>query len=165
MPEPFLGEIRMLGFGFPPTGWALCDGQLLPINQNQSLYSLLGDTYGGDGRTTFALPDLRGRVPIHVGEGFEEGQRGGAAAHPLSVEEMPAHGHTARASDQAGDTPVPADAVLGRANNLYAEAADPTSLRSGTIAGEGDGRPHQNMQPYLGTNFVIALRGLFPTRN
>lgn len=165
MPEPLLGEVRMMGFDFAPEGWARCDGQLLPISQNQSLYALLGNTYGGDGRTTFALPDLRGRVPIHVDEGFREGEAGGEALHPLSVQEMPAHVHTARASDQAGDTPVPVDAVLGRANNLYGEAANLTPLRPGTIADGGGGQGHQNMQPYLGVNFVIALQGLFPSRN
>lgn len=165
MSEPYLAEIRIMGFNFPPRSWALCDGQILPINQNQSLYSLLGTTYGGDGRTTFALPDLRGRVPIHEGSGHSLGQRSGEETHTLGVNEMPAHTHSARASSDAGDTPVPVNSQLGAVNNLYRAADSLTPLLPGTIANTGGSQGHQNMQPYLTLSFCIALQGVFPSRN
>lgn len=170
MSEPFLGEIKIVGFNFPPRNWAFCDGQILPINQNQSLYSLLGTTYGGDGRTSFALPDLRGRVPIHEGtrpggQTHALGSKSGEEAHPLSTAEMPVHKHTARASSVSGDAPVANDFVLGSANNLYHTPDNLTSLRAGTLANTGSNQGHENMQPYLALAFCIALSGLFPSRN
>lgn len=170
MSEPFLAEVRMVGFNFAPRGWAFCDGQILPINQNQSLYSLLGTTYGGDGRTSFALPDLRGRTPIHVGRSngggdHRLGQKSGEETHTLSANEMPQHRHMVQASSANANTPVPQGEVLAAANNLYRDATNLTGLRSGTITGVGGGQAHENMQPYLAVNFCIALQGLFPSRN
>lgn len=170
MSEPFLAEVRIVGFNFAPRGWAFCDGQILPINQNQSLYSLLGTTYGGDGRTSFALPDMRGRAPMHVGRSnggqeHREGQKSGEETHTLSVAEMPQHDHVARANSAAGNTPIPVGASLARANNLYREPTNLTALRAGTVTNVGGGQAHDNMQPYLAINFCIALQGLFPSRN
>jgi microcystin-dependent protein len=171
MSEPFLAEIKIVGFNFSPRGWAFCDGQILPINQNQSLYALLGTTYGGDGRTTFALPDLRGRTPIHVGSSNGTshglGQKAGAEGVALSVSEIPTHTHTARASSDLGNNPNPATRVLADTapNELYHDATDLVALRSGTIANAGGGQPHNNMQPYLVLNYCIALQGVFPSRN
>ena len=169
MSEPFLAEVRIVGFNFAPRGWAFCDGQLLPINQNQSLYSLLGTTYGGDGRTTFALPDMRGRVPIHVGRSnggnqHNQGQKGGEETHTLSVAQIPQHKHAWQASSADGNAPVPVDTVLAAYNNGYRDEQSQTSLRTGTIGTVG-GQAHNNMQPFLAVNFVIALQGLFPSRN
>lgn len=170
MSEPFLAEIRIVGFNFAPRGWAFCDGQILPINQNQSLFSLLGTTYGGDGRTNFALPDLRGRTPIHTGRsngGLSHtlGERSGEEEHTLAADEMPQHQHEVRASADAGDTPIPAGDVLASANNQYHDADNPTPLRAGTLANVGGGQAHENMQPYLAVHFCIALQGLFPSPN
>lgn len=165
MSEPFLAEIRMVGFAFAPRGWALCDGQILPINQNQSLYSLLGTTYGGDGRTSFALPDLRGRAPVHPTAGINLGSKAGEETHPLSQNEMPAHGHAWRAQSADGDSPVPAGTVPAALNNGYGAAADLVSLVNGTVQNAGGGQAHDTMQPSLAVNFCIALIGLFPSRN
>lgn len=166
MSEPFLAEIKIVGFNFAPRGWAFCDGQILPINQNQSLYSLLGTTYGGDGRTSFALPDLRSRTPIHVGDGHALGQKGGVETVTLPAAEIAAHTHTAKASSTDGDNDSPINDVLAAAA-IYRdpEATTMTALRSGTIANAGGGESHNNMQPYLTLDFCIALRGLFPSRN
>ena len=166
MSEPFLAEIRIVGFNFAPRGWAFCDGQTLPINQNQSLYSLLGTTYGGDGRTTFALPDLRGRTPIHRADDHPLAQKSGAEVVSLTAAEIPAHTHTVKASSTVGITIAPLDTVLAAAD-IYRdpEAASTTALRSGTVTNAGGGQAHDNMQPYLAVNFCIALRGLFPSRN
>jgi microcystin-dependent protein len=167
MSEPFLAEIRMVGFNFAPRGWAFCDGQLLPISQNQSLYSLLGTMYGGDGRTTFALPDLRGRVPIHVGSSnghfHQQGERSGEETHTLSVQEMPRHAHLQGSGDRATEAD-PTDRVLAsrprRGLRIYSgSSADVGSGASST----GGGQAHTNMQPYLAVNFCIALQGLFPS--
>jgi microcystin-dependent protein len=163
--EPFLGEIRILSFGFPPRGWAQCNGQLLPINQNQALFALLGTMYGGNGQTTFALPDLRARVPIHVGAGFVQGQRGGEQSHTVTITEMPAHEHVAVGSSQSADAPVPAGNFLGAASNMYAPPANLTPLHPSSIGAAGGGQPHENEQPYLTLNLCIALQGIFPSRN
>ena len=166
MSEPFLAEIKMVGFNFAPRGWAFCDGQTLPINQNQSLYSLLGTTYGGDGRTSFALPDLRGRTPMHRADGHPLAQKSGAETVSLTAAEIPAHTHTVKASSSAGTTIAPLGTVLAGAD-IYRdpEAGSTTALRSGTVTDAGGGQAHENMQPYLAINFCIALRGLFPSRN
>src|SRR6476619_1025769 len=133
MADPFLAEIRLMSFGFPPKGWALCNGQLLPINQNQALFSLLGTTFGGDGRVNFALPDLRGRVPIHVGSGHTLGERGGEQGHTLSIAELPTHTHVANATSATSNTNIPTNAVLAATNNLYTAPTNLTSLSPSTV--------------------------------
>lgn len=163
--QPFLSEIRLMSFSFAPSGWAMCNGQLLPINQNQALFSLLGTTYGGDGRVNFALPDYRGRVPIHVGSGFILGQKGGEEAHTLSLAELPAHVHAMQGTTSNADTPVPTGNLLATNSNQYAAAANLTTLNPATVAGTGGGQAHTNMQPYLALNFCIALEGIFPSPN
>jgi len=170
MSEPFLAEIRILGFNFAPRGWAFCDGQILPINQNQSLYSLLGTTYGGDGRTSFALPDLRSRTPIHRSDGHPLAQKSGAETVTLTTAEIPAHTHVTKASSSEGDNGSPADDNLSAtsAGELFyrdPEAATMTALRPGTVTNAGGGQAHDNMQPYLTLSYCIALQGLFPSRN
>jgi microcystin-dependent protein len=164
MAEPFLSEIRIMSFNFAPKGWALCNGQLLPINQNQALFSLLGTTYGGNGQTNFALPNLQGSVPISFGSGFTLGQKGGEQAHTLTQQEMPTHPHTAFGSAANADSPIPANNFLGGANNLYLlPASNLTSLIPSTISNVGGSQPHQNMEPFLVLNFCIALQGIFPS--
>jgi microcystin-dependent protein len=167
MAEPFLAEIRVVSFNFPPKGWALCNGQLLPINQNQALFSLLGTTYGGDGRTTFALPNLQGRVPIQTGGGFALGQSGGEAGHVLTVAEIPAHSHSVAAASGAGTAQSPQGnfwASIGMFD-AYSDATPDSTLNPGAIATTGANQPHDNMPPFLVLNFVIALQGIFPSRN
>lgn len=164
MAEPFLSEIRLMSFVFPPKGWALCNGQLLPINQNQGLFSLLGTTFGGDGRVNFALPDYRGRTPIHVGGSHTLGERGGEQAHTLSIAELPTHTHELRgASAATGGSDGPAGRVLGGANNAYASPTALTAMGAGTIANTGGSQAHLNMQPFLTISFCIALQGIFPS--
>ncbi len=167
MSEPFLSEIKIVSFNFPPKGWALCNGQLLPINQNQALFALLGTTYGGNGQTTFGLPDLRGKTPIHFGAGFTQGQAGGETAHTVTQSEMPQHFHVAQAYSQNGDNVAPTGNTLGTVNNLYAAfgGAGLTTLGPSTIGNTGGSQPHNNMMPYLVLNFCIALQGIFPSRN
>jgi microcystin-dependent protein len=165
MAEPFLSEIRIMSFGFPPKGWALCDGQLLPINQNQALFSLLGTTYGGDGRVNFGLPDLQGRTPMHMGSGHVLGERGGEQAHTLSISEIPTHTHVANGTNVNGDDPIPAGNFLGAANNTYLVADNNlTPLVPGTLSNIGGSQAHLNMQPFLTLNFCIALQGIFPSQ-
>ncbi|MCB1053687.1 MAG: phage tail protein [Acidobacteria bacterium] len=173
MSEPFLAEIKIVGFNFAPRGWAFCDGQILPINQNQSLYSLLGTTYGGDGRTSFALPDLRGRAPIHVGRAdggslHALGSKSGEETHTLSANEMPQHRHLVQASNtQANQTTVSGNLLGNSLSELYVDSSTPdmVAMRSGTVTHVGGSQAHNNMQPYLALNFCIALQGLFPSRN
>ena len=166
MSEPFLAEIRIVGFNFAPRGWAFCDGQILPINQNQSLYSLLGTTYGGDGRTSFALPDMRGRTPIHVGEGHREGQKSGEETHTLAANEMPNHDHVFNASGADATVISPSDNFLARATvATYVPPGSLVNMNSLAVASVGGGQAHENMQPFLAVNFCIALQGLFPSRN
>ena len=165
MAEPFLSEIRIMSFVFPPKGWALCNGQLLPINQNQALFSLLGTTFGGDGRVNFALPDLRSRAPIHVGSGHTLGERGGEQAHTLSIAEIPTHTHTAKATNTNGASPLLLNNFLGAFNNGYNSATALVSMEPSTLANVGGSQAHQNMQPFLVLNFSIALQGIFPSPN
>ena len=174
MSEPFLGEIMIIGFNFAPRGWAYCDGQILPINQNQSLYSLLGTTYGGDGRTSFALPDLRSRTPTHVGDQITLGQKGGAETVTLTASELAAHTHAIKGTTAIADR----GAVGGSADRgyatipqteptdiIYGNASNMVNLGAGLLPYVGGGQAHNNMQPYLTLGYVIALRGLFPSRN
>lgn len=164
MAEPFLSEIRLMSFVFAPKGWALCNGQLLPINQNQALFSLLGTTFGGDGRVNFALPDLRGRVPIHTGSGHTLGERGGEQAHTLSIAELPTHTHVLNGTTNTGNTPVPTNNILADSpSQLYAAPSSLTSLNSGAVANTGGSQAHLNMQPFLTLSFCIALQGIFPS--
>src|SRR5262245_32682425 len=168
MAEPFLSEIRLMSFNFAPTGWALCNGQLLPINQNQALFSLLGTTYGGDGRTTFALPNLQGCIPIHQGAGHDLGETGGEQAHTRAVGEMPTHLHTLNGSTSQASTNVPANSsVLSASNpqNVYGQAANLTPMASSAISNSGGGQAHTNMQPFLALTFAIALQGIYPSQN
>jgi microcystin-dependent protein len=165
MAEPFLSELRCMSFDFAPKGWAQANGQLLPINQNQALFSLLGTTYGGDGRVNFALPDLRGRVPLHVGRGHTLGERGGEQAHTLSNAEMPNHVHIATASSSDGNTNLPAGSVFATAANVYGGAASLTTIRPETVTNVGGSQAHVNMQPFLTLNWCIALQGIFPSQN
>jgi len=167
MAEPFLSEIRMFSFNFAPRGWALCNGQILPINQNQALFSLLGTTYGGDGRVSFALPNLQGRVPIHVGNGHTLGERAGEQAHTVSVAEMPAHTHAAQASAAAGTQNVPANNMMlsQRTAEIYRSPSSSAPMVAGTLSNAGGSQAHLNMQPFLALNFCIALQGIFPSRN
>jgi microcystin-dependent protein len=166
MAEPFLSEIRIMSFVFAPKGWALSNGQLLPINQNQALFSLLGTTFGGDGRVNFALPDLRARTPIHVGNGHTLGERGGEQAHTLSIAELPTHTHVLNATSNTGNTPLPANNVLADSpSQLYAAAANLTSLTPGSVTNVGGSQAHLNMQPFLTLSFCIALQGIFPSPN
>jgi len=168
MTTPYLGEIKLVSFNFAPRGWAFCNGQLLPINQNQALFSLLGTTYGGDGRTTFALPDLRGRMPLHSGGEISLGQAGGEFAHTLNVNEMPNHSHRAYASVAQASTADPNGALLARKGRLTADAFNGTpntSLVPTQVSASGGSQPHENTQPYLALNFAIALQGVFPSQN
>lgn len=165
MAEPFLGEIRLMSFNFPPKGWAPCNGQLLPINQNQALFALLGTTYGGNGQTTFALPDLRGRVPIHVGSGHILGERAGAAAHTISTAEMPQHTHLVTGTQEVATTDSPVGALLASSSNLYGTGQGASTLHSVTVSHVGGSQPHLNMQPFLTLSFCIALQGIFPSQN
>jgi len=165
MAEPFLSEIRIMSFDFAPKGWALCNGQLLPINQNQALFSLLGTTYGGDGRVNFALPDLRGNVAIHEGNGFNLGQKGGEQAHTVTVSELPAHTHFAVGSAKAADVPAPANNVLlGILNNAYGPPTNLVAMSPGEISNVGGSQAHLNMMPFLTLSFCIALQGIFPSQ-
>jgi len=166
MSDPFLSEIRIMSFSFAPKGWALCNGQLLPINQNQALFSLLGTTFGGDGRVNFSLPNLQGKVPIHTGAGHTLGETAGEAAHTLSVAEMPQHTHRAAASTSAsGGSATPNGNFLGGGNNTYHAPASLTPLIASTLANAGGSQAHPNMQPFLALNFSIALQGIFPSPN
>jgi microcystin-dependent protein len=163
MAEPFLAEIRIIGFNFPPRGWALCDGQLLPINQNQSLFALLGTTYGGDGETSFNLPDLRGRTPIHEGTGHSLGQSSGQEGVALTAQQVPSHDHTMRARNNPASVAEVAGAVPAQsAQNAYVDSPPTGNLSTDSVANAGTGQPHDNMQPYLTLHFIIALQGLFP---
>lgn len=166
MAEPFLAQITMVSFSFPPKGWALCNGQLLPINQNQALFALLGTTFGGDGRTTFALPDLRGRAPVHVGSEVALGQSGGSENVPLTLSQLPPHSHVLGSGDQATASSPNGNTVASRprrGTSIYTAAGDPVFL-NGSVP-EGGGQPHDNMQPSLTLNFIIALIGIFPSPN
>lgn len=168
MAEPFLSEIRIMSFVFPPKGWALCNGQLLPINQNQPLFSLLGTTFGGDGRVNFALPDLRGRTPIHVGSSHTLGERGGEQAHTLSIAEIPTHVHAWNANGSPATTNVPAAALVlaqSTGDNAWGPPSNLVAMSPSMITNTGGSQAHLNMQPFLTLSFCIALQGIFPSPN
>ena len=167
MAEPFLSEIRITSFGFAPNGWALCNGQLLPINQNQALFSLLGTTFGGDGRVNFGLPDLRGRTPIHVGFAHTLGEHGGEQAHTLSIAEIPAHLHVLQGTSDVGTQVIPAGGYLAKAApaNPYSTPTNLTAMNPASTATAGGSQAHLNMQPFLTLSFCIALQGIFPSPN
>ena len=168
MAEPFLSEIRIMSFVFAPQGWALCNGQFLPINQNQALFSLLGTTFGGNGQTTFGLPDLRGKTPIHVGSGHTLGEQGGQQSHTLSIAELPTHTHVANGSSSTADAAIPTGNLLGVVDNTtfgnaYATATNLVALNAQAVSNVGGSQAHLNMQPFLTLNFCIALQGIFPS--
>lgn len=166
MAEPFLSEIRIMSFVFAPKGWALCNGQLLPINQNQGLFSLLGTTFGGDGRVNFALPDLRGRVPIHVGSGHTLGERGGEQGHTLSIAELPQHTHVLNATTVLSDTSTASNTVMlaqSAGANLYGADSNLVAMAPNQVANVGGSQAHLNMQPFLTLSYCIALQGIFPS--
>lgn len=165
MSEPFLAEIKIVSFNFAPKGWALCNGQFLPIGQNQALFALLGTIYGGNGQTTFALPDLRSRVPIHTSADNLLGEQGGVENHTLLTTQVPAHTHALRGRNAIATSATPQNNVLARAANGYAPAANPTPMGSNMIGAAGGGQAHNNMQPFLVLNFVIALQGIFPSQS
>jgi microcystin-dependent protein len=167
MAEPFLSEIRIMSFVFAPKGWALCNGQLLPINQNQGLFSLLGTTFGGDGRVNFALPDVRGRAPIHVGSGHTLGERGGEQAHTLSIAELPTHTHVLQATQAAGQNTPSNTTVLAKSNPqaVYGGATNLAAMDPASVTNTGGSQAHLNMQPFLTLSFCIALQGIFPSPN
>ena len=169
MSEPFLGEIKLVAFNFPPKGWAGCNGQVLPIAQNQALFSLLGSDYGGNAQTNFALPDLRGRVPMHKGVLGPNGTKGGNAAETLTVNQLPAHTHSLRAHGALATSASPSAAMLGAKGRLgrdvFGSPAALTQLNPLSMAETGGAQAHPNMQPYLALNFVIALQGIFPSTN
>jgi microcystin-dependent protein len=171
--EPYIGEIRLVGFNFAPVGWAFCDGQLLPIQQYQALFSLFGITYGGDGQTTFALPDLRGRVPMGQGTGSgltsrSIGEQGGAENNTLLINQLPPHSHSVNAVSTDGNQNVPSGSLPANTKTLdkeYSNAASDTTMNQSMIGNTGGGQPVNNMQPYLIMNYIIALQGIYPSRN
>jgi microcystin-dependent protein len=166
MGTPFMGEIKIVGFNFAPKGWAPCNGQFLPINQNQALFSLLGTMYGGNGQTTFALPDFRGRVPISFGAGFDMGQAGGQEFHTVTQSEMPSHNHFVQATSSSQQTNNPTGNLLASINApQYNPFTQPTTLGPTTITTVGGSQPHENRQPFLVLFFCIALQGVFPSQN
>jgi len=166
MGTPYLGEIKIISWNFAPKGWAFCNGQLLPINQNQALFSILGTTYGGDGRVNFALPDFRGRAPIYVGQGFTLGQKGGEEFHTLIQGEMPAHNHIVQANKNAGNAAAPNNNFLANiSTKAYGSFQNITTMSPSTVTNVGGSQAHENRSPYLVLNLIIALQGVFPSRN
>jgi microcystin-dependent protein len=169
MSQPFVGEIRMFGGNFAPAGWALCNGALVPIDQNPTLFQLIGTTYGGDGQNNFALPNLQSRIPLHVGPGFALGQSGGSETVTLTTAQIPAHSHVPQGAT-AGSQVSPANNFPGAATGgtgsvIYGGAAPNTTLVPATIGSSGGNQPHDNMQPFLVVNFIISLFGIFPSQS
>jgi microcystin-dependent protein len=165
MAQPYVGEIRMFAGNFAPAGWMFCEGQLLPISENETLFQLIGTTYGGDGQSTFALPDLRGRIPIHQGNGFILAETGGAEEITLTVNQIPAHSHPMLATTNPADTPNPQSALPGTGllSQLYYADTPDGNLAPQMVSPVGGSQPHTNFQPYLCVNFIISLFGLFPS--
>ncbi len=168
MSEPFLSEIKIVSFNFPPKGWAFCNGQFLPINQNQALFSLLGTTYGGNGQTTFALPNLRGRVPIHMGNGHTLGEAAGSSAVTVNIQQLPTHLHGLQAVNSPATTNTPSASVM-LANSTAAQAYQPpanlVAMAPNAVTSVGGSQAHTNLMPYLVLDFIIALQGIFPSQN
>lgn len=166
MSEPFLAEIKIISWNFAPKGWTFCNGQLLPINQNQALFSILGTTYGGDGMRTFGLPNLQGRTPFHVGNGIVLGEMGGETSHTLNIQELPAHNHVPVGSSNQANLANPAGSLWAKdGSNPYNSANDGNAMNPQCILPTGGNQPHENMSPYLVLNFIIALQGIFPSQN
>ena len=169
MSQPFVGEIRMFGGNFAPAGWAFCDGSLLPISENETLFQLIGTTYGGDGQTTFALPDLRGRIPVHVGPGFTLGEQGGAETVTLTVQQLPVHSHAANAvSGSANSSASPGNNTTWggvTSGNPYTDQPGDVTMNPGSIGLSGGSQPHDNFMPYLCVNFILSLFGVFPSQS
>jgi microcystin-dependent protein len=165
MSEPFLSEIKIMSFNFPPKGWAFCNGQLLPINQNQALFALLGTMYGGNGQTNFALPNLRGQVPIHMGNGHTLGERAGSTAVTVNIQQLATHIHALNATAANGTLATPTGSLLAKFNNGYTGPGSLTTMDPSTVTSVGGSQPHNNMMPYLVLNFCIALQGIFPSQN
>lgn len=166
MSEPFLSEIKIFSFNFPPKGWAFCNGQLLPINQNQALFALLGTTYGGNGQTNFALPNLRGRVPIHEGNGHTLGEAAGSTSVTVNIQQLPTHQHMLMSTDTSfNQLTSPTGNFLGPVNNLYSAPQQLVTISPQSVSSVGGSQPHNNMMPSLVLNFCIALQGIFPSQN
>src|SRR5215469_5462331 len=165
MSEPFLGELKIISWNFPPKGWAFCNGTLLPINQNQALFSILGTTYGGDGRTTFGLPNLQGRTPMHIGNGIVLGEMGGETQHTLNISELPAHTHVPNATSTTSNSATPGGNTWGNARMASYSASPNNAMSPSAVGVTGGNQPHENMQPYLVLNIIIALQGIFPSQN
>ena len=164
MSQPYVGEIRMFAGSFAPVGWLLCDGQLLPISENETLFQLIGTTYGGDGESTFALPNLQSRIPIHQGNGFILAEGAGAETVTLTVNQLPAHSHPLLASSQGATERNPQGGVLAQAlSQIYINDTPTTNLSPSSIGPTGGSQPHENMQPFLCVNFIISLFGIFPS--
>ncbi len=165
MAQPYVGEIRMFAGNFAPAGWMFCEGQLLPISENETLFQLIGTTYGGDGESTFALPDLRGRIPVHQGNGFILAETGGAEEITLTVQQIPAHSHPFLVTTNLATLPSPQDHMLAKstAANIYREGTAASPLNPGSIGPTGGSQPHTNFQPYLCVDFIISLFGIFPS--
>ncbi len=170
MSSPYIGEIRMFGGNFAPVNWAFCNGALMPISQNETLFNLIGTTYGGDGQSTFALPDLQSRVPLHMGAGgggtYVIGQNGGEESVTLAASQIPAHSHVPQANSGSGTQASPSDNVWAQSTNLpYSASAPSAGLDPSAVGSDGGSQPHDNMIPFLGINFIISLFGIYPTPN
>src|SRR5690349_6535740 len=165
MGTPFLGEIKIISWNFAPQGWTFCNGQLMPINQNQALFSILGTTYGGDGRTTFGLPDLRGRAPVHMGAGLTLGERLGEEAHTITMSEMAAHNHMVSASSAAPDQGLATGNEWAALASGYTNQSPDTTFVPTALTNTGGSQPHTNIQPLIVLNFIIAVQGVFPSQN
>lgn len=165
MAQPYVGEIRMFAGNFAPAGWMMCEGQLLPISENETLFQLIGTTYGGDGQSTFALPDLRGRIPIHQGNGFILAETGGAEEITLTIQQIPAHGHSLLAAGVTGDQVSAAGNLPANSYNVtpYINDVPSGNMNAAAIGSTGGSQPHTNFQPYLCINFIISLFGIFPS--
>jgi microcystin-dependent protein len=166
MAQPYVGEIRMFAGNFPPNGWMFCEGQLLPISENDTLFTLIGTTYGGDGQETFALPDLRGRAPLHQGNGFIQGETGGVETVTLTTQQIPAHNHPMLASLNSATSPTPTNQMIGKSTSIdaFINAQPSTALNAQAVTPVGSSQPHENMQPYLCVDFIISLFGIFPSQ-
>jgi microcystin-dependent protein len=166
MAQPYIGEIRMFAGNFPPNGWMFCEGQLLPISENDTLFNLIGTTYGGDGQETFALPDLRGRAPMHMGNGFIQGETGGVETVTLTTQQIPQHNHAMLASLNTATSPTPTNQLIGKSTSIdaFINAQPTTALNAQAITPVGGSQPHENMQPYLCVDFIISLFGIYPSQ-